>query len=121
MLWDANGRPGLAVRAQHPDIAFHWGHSGVGTVHWQMCCTDARKQYWPLLSIAIVLSASWSTVRQCWNSCIQDLPELLMDMKKNFAKDIPWGVLAAVAQKDVLLVAWQDNNLVLGLTTAYGV
>ena len=51
----------------------------------------------------------------------QDLPELLMDMKKNFAKDIPWGVLAAVAQKDVLLVAWQDNNLVLGLTTAYGV
>ena len=42
-------------------------------------------------------------------------------MKKKFAKDIPWGVLAAVVQKDILLVAWQDNNLVLGLTTAYGV
>ena len=50
-----------------------------------------------------------------------DLPNLLVEMKKEFAKDIPYGVLAAVVQNDVLLVAWQDNNLVLGLTTAYGV
>ena len=51
----------------------------------------------------------------------KDLPELLVQMKTEFAKDIPYRVLAAVVQKDVLQVAWQDNNLVLGLTTAYGV
>ena len=26
-----------------------------------------------------------------------------------------------MVQNNILLVAWQDNNLVLGLTTAYGV
>ena len=51
----------------------------------------------------------------------KDLPELLVEMKQEFARDIPYAVLAAVVQDDVLLVAWQDNNLVLGLTTAYGV
>lgn len=51
----------------------------------------------------------------------RDLPELLVKMKQEFAKDIPYGVLAAMVQDDILLVAWQDNNLVLGLTTAYGV
>ena len=30
-------------------------------------------------------------------------------------------MLAAIVQNNVLLVAWQDNNLVLGLTTAYSV
>ena len=38
-----------------------------------------------------------------------------------FVRDIPYGVLAAIVQQDVLHVAWQDNNLVLGLSTAYGV
>ena len=42
-------------------------------------------------------------------------------MKKKFAKDIPMGVLAAVVLSNVLFVAWRDNNLVLGLTTAYDV
>ena len=50
-----------------------------------------------------------------------NLPALLVKMKKVFAKNIPYGVLAAVVQNDVLHVAWQDNNLVLALTTAYGV
>ena len=50
-----------------------------------------------------------------------DLPKLLMEMKQQFAKDIPYGVLATVIQDDILMVAWQDNNLVLALTTAYGV
>ncbi|KAF6240901.1 hypothetical protein HO173_000693 [Letharia columbiana] len=50
-----------------------------------------------------------------------DLPELLVEMKQRFAKDIPYGTLAAVVQDDILMVAWQDNNLVLALTTAYGV
>ena len=51
----------------------------------------------------------------------KDLPELLVQMKTEFAKDIPYRVLAAVIQKDVLQVAWQDNNLILGLTTAYSI
>ena len=38
-----------------------------------------------------------------------------------FAKDVLYGVLAAVVQNDVLHVAWQDNNLVLALTTSYSV
>ena len=51
----------------------------------------------------------------------RDLPKLLVEMKQVFARDIPYGVLAAVVQNNVLMVAWQDNNLVLGLTTAYGI
>ncbi len=50
-----------------------------------------------------------------------DLSELLVEMKKIFIRDISYGVLAAVVQDDVLYAAWQDNNLVLALTTAYGV
>ena len=38
-----------------------------------------------------------------------------------FAKDVLYRVLAAVVQNDVLHVAWQDNNLVLALTTSYSV
>ena len=42
-------------------------------------------------------------------------------MKQVFVRDIPYGVLVAIVQQDVLHVVWQDNNLVLGLTTVYGV
>ena len=34
-----------------------------------------------------------------------DLPELLMEMKKLFSKDIPYGVLTVVVQDDILFVA----------------
>ena len=34
-------------------------------------------------------------------------------------KDIPYEVLTAMVQDNVLFVAWQDNILVLRLTTAY--
>ncbi len=51
----------------------------------------------------------------------RDLPKLLLEMKQTFARDIPYGVLDAMVYDDVLCVAWQDNNLVLALTTAYGV
>ena len=50
-----------------------------------------------------------------------DLLELLVEMKKLFSKDIPYGVLAVVVQDDILFVAWQDNNLVLALTTIYSI
>ncbi len=51
----------------------------------------------------------------------RDLPKLLVDMKQEFARDIPYGVLTAVVQDNILLVAWQDKNLVLGLTIEYRV
>ena len=35
-----------------------------------------------------------------------DLLELLVEMKKLFLKDIPYGVLAVVVQDDILFVAW---------------
>ena len=34
-----------------------------------------------------------------------DLLELLMEMKKLFSKDIPYGVLTIVVQDDILFVA----------------
>ena len=34
-----------------------------------------------------------------------DLPKLLVDIKKDFSKDIPYGVLAAMVQNDILLIA----------------
>ncbi len=42
-------------------------------------------------------------------------------MKKEYAKDISYGVLAAIVRDDLLFLGWQDNNLVLALITAYGV
>ena len=50
-----------------------------------------------------------------------DLSELLMKMKKIFFKNIPYEVLAAVIQNDILFMAWQDNNLVLALITTYSI
>ena len=50
-----------------------------------------------------------------------DLLELLVEMKKLFLKDIPYGGLTIVVQDDILFVAQQDNNLVLALTTVYSV
>ncbi len=71
--------------------------------------------------LAVKLKARGIAVCETMKHNRTDLPELLVEMKKLFAKDIPYGVLAAVVQNDVLHVAWQDNNLVLALTTAYGV
>ena len=42
-------------------------------------------------------------------------------MKQRFTKDIPYGTLTAVVQDNILMIAWQNNNLILALTTAYGV
>lgn len=50
-----------------------------------------------------------------------NIPELLVKMKQAYAKNISYGILAAMIQNDVLMIAWQDNNLVLTLTTAYDV
>lgn len=71
--------------------------------------------------LAVALKAKRIAVCGIMKSSRKDLPKLLVEMKQEFAKDIPYGTLAAMVQDGVLLVAWQDNNLVLGLTTAYGV
>ena len=42
-------------------------------------------------------------------------------MKQKFFKDISYDVLVAMIQDDVLLIAWQNNNLVLEMITAYDV
>ena len=76
--------------------------------------------YFTCLELAVALRGQGITVCGTIKPGRKDLPELLVEMKQQFARDIPYGVLAAVVQKDVLLVAWQDNNLVLGLSTAYG-
>ena len=71
--------------------------------------------------LAVVLRARRIAVGGTMKPNRGDLTRLLVGMKTEFAKDILYGVLAAVVQNDVLLVAWQDRNLILELTTAYDV
>lgn len=77
--------------------------------------------YFSSVELAVALKAKRIAVCGTMKPGRRDLPKLLVDMKQEFSKDIPYGVLAAMVQDDVLLVAWQDNNLVLGITTAYDV
>ena len=48
-----------------------------------------------------------------------DWPILLMEMKNTWRTQIPGNFHAAIVQNEVLCSAWQDNNMVLALTTAY--
>ena len=50
-----------------------------------------------------------------------DLSKLLINIKKEFVKDILYRVLAVIIQNNILIVAWQDNNLILELITVYSV
>lgn len=77
--------------------------------------------YFTSLKLAVALKVRGIAVCGTMKLNRRDLPKLLVDMKQEFARDIPCGVLTAVVQDDVLLVAWQDTNLVLGLTIEYGV
>ena len=77
--------------------------------------------YFTELKLAVMLRSQGIAVCGTMKPSRPDLPKLLMEMKKEFARDIPYGVLATFVQNNVLLVAWQDNNLALGLTTAYRV
>jgi hypothetical protein len=40
-------------------------------------------------------------------------------IKKRFAKKLPWNILVAVVEQNILCLAWQDNNIVLGLSNIY--
>lgn len=77
--------------------------------------------YFTCTELAVTLRDRGIAVCGTMKPSRRDLPELLVEMKQVFTRDIPYGVLAAIVQQDVLHVTWQDNNLVLGLTTTYGV
>jgi hypothetical protein len=49
---------------------------------------------------------------------ISSLPPLLQELREH-AKDLPWGTLYALPVLNVLCLAWQDNNIVLGLSTLH--
>ena len=51
------------------------------------------------------LKAKWIAVCGTMKPNRPDLPELLVEMKKLFSKDIPYEVLAVVVQDDILFVA----------------
>jgi hypothetical protein len=46
------------------------------------------------------------------------LPPLLQELREH-AKGLPWGTLYALPASNVLCLAWQDNNIVLGLSTLH--
>lgn len=51
------------------------------------------------------------------NTC--GIPKILMELRNHHPKSFSWGTLFAVPQQEVLCLAWQDNNLVLGLSTLH--
>ena len=61
--------------------------------------------YFTELKLAGNLKAKRITVCGTMKPNRLDLPELLVEMKKLFSKDIPYGVLTIVVQDDILFVA----------------
>ena len=61
--------------------------------------------YFTELKLAGNLKAKRITVYRTMKPNRPDLPELLVEMKKLFSKDIPYGVLTVVVQDDILFVA----------------
>ena len=77
--------------------------------------------YFTYIELALALRDRGITIYKTIKPGRKDLLKLLIKIKQQFARDIPHGVLAVIIQKDVLLVAWQNNNLILDLITAYRV
>jgi hypothetical protein len=50
-----------------------------------------------------------------------EFPHLLAELKNRFAKKLEWNALFAVVVCGVLCLAWQDNNIVLGLSNIHTV
>ena len=52
-----------------------------------------------------------------------DFPALLKELKKDHAKSIEWNTVCAIPSNNqkVLCLRWQDNNIVLFLSTVYTV
>jgi len=51
----------------------------------------------------------------------KDFPAILTVLRESYSKKLDWGTICAIPVDDVLCVGWQDNNLVLGLTTVHTV
>jgi hypothetical protein len=43
----------------------------------------------------------------------------LSTIKKRFTKKLSWNILVAAVEQDILCIAWQDNNIILGLSNIY--
>jgi len=50
-----------------------------------------------------------------------EFPPLLTVLREKHRKKLPWGTTCAVTVDDVLCIGWQDNNLVLMLSTVHTV
>jgi Transposase IS4 len=46
----------------------------------------------------------------------KEFPSQLVELKTRFATKLEWNILLAAVVKDVLCLAWQDNNIVLALS-----
>jgi hypothetical protein len=55
----------------------------------------------------------------CGTTRPRGLPLLLQELRNDHSKSLPWGTICAIPMNDVLCLAWQDNNLVLGLSTIH--
>jgi hypothetical protein len=51
----------------------------------------------------------------------KQFPSELSIIKKRFAKRLEWNTLLAAVVNDILCLAWQDNNIVLGLSNIHTV
>ena len=51
----------------------------------------------------------------------KQFPSELSIIKKRFAKKLEWNTLLAAVVNDILCLAWQDNNIVLGLSNVHTV
>ena len=49
----------------------------------------------------------------------KEFPQQLIELKNRFARKLEWNALFAIVVKDVLCLAWQDNNIVLGLSNIH--
>ena len=55
----------------------------------------------------------------CGTTRAGGLPHLLQELKRDHFKSLPWGTMCANPIDGVLCLAWQDNNLVLALSTIH--
>ena len=57
------------------------------------------------------------------NNSKDEMPKLLKDLKEHYGKLLPWNTIAAIPVRNdrVLALAWQDNNVVLALSTVHTV
>jgi len=49
----------------------------------------------------------------------KEFPKELTEIKNRFALKLEWNTLLVIVVQDVLYLAWQDNNIVLGLSNIH--